>query len=134
MTLYDLREHVMFQTNNDVEDLEEFQPAVDKYINEGYNKLVEAYAKTYVGQADESGNVPYPVLATQTDEPQIPSWAHRAIGDFATYMVYRNGNAHKQARGERYLMLFNEVLFKLRYDASKAANGGRRHFYNLYTD
>lgn len=130
MTLQQLREHVMFQTNNDAEDLSEFQPAVDGYLNEGYNKLVEAYAKTYLDTPNESGSVPYPSLANTTDVPLIPSWAHRAIGDFATYMVYRNGNQYKQGRGEKYLDLFNSILFKLRF----LANGERNHFYNLYTD
>ena len=33
MTLKDLREHALFQSNNDAEDLSEFNPALDKYIN-----------------------------------------------------------------------------------------------------
>lgn len=130
MTLQELRDHVMFQTNNDIEDLEEFQPAVDRYLNEGYNRLVEAYARTYIDTEDESGNVPYPSLTNDNDVPLIPGWAHRAIGDYGAYMVYRNGNVYKQSRGDRYLQQFNDILFKLRF----LTNGKRRHFYNLYTD
>ena len=130
MTLEELRAHVMFQTNNDVDDLDEFQPAVDNYINEGYNRLVEAYAKTNLDVIDTSGTDPFPSLTSAADEPLIPSWAHRAIADFASYMMYRNGNQYKQARGREYLDAFNSILFRLRFPV----NGKGNHFYNLYTD
>lgn len=130
MTLEQLREHVMFQTNNDADDLYEFLPAVDQYINEGYNKLVEAYARTYIDTEGEDGTVQFPSLTHPNDVPRLPEWSHRALGDFATYCIYRNGNQYKQQRGERYLQMFNDVLYKLR----NPANGKRRHFYNLYTD
>ena len=129
MTLKQLREHVMFQTNNDTDDLDEFQPAVDNYINEGYDRLVEVYADTHIGTTE------FPVLSTITDVPKIPSWAHRAIGDYATYLVYRNGNQYKQNRGERYLQMFMDVLNKLRlYSVDENGVKKQRHFYNLYTD
>lgn len=135
MTLEELREHVMFQTNNDVDDLDEFQPSVDRYLNEGYDRLVEAYADTHLDIGET-----YVTLSDDDDIPAIPEWAHRAIGDYGAYMVYRNGNQYKQARGDRYLQMFNDVLIKLRWakDTTPHAgdngyNNGRNHFYNLYT-
>lgn len=126
MTLKELREHVMFQTNNDTDDLDEFQPAVDRYLNEGYDRLIEAYDKKHIG--DEG----YEALTTADDVPALPVWAHRAIGDYGAYMVYRNGNQYKQARGDRYLQMFNDVLLKLRWYRK---NGNQqRHMYNLYAD
>ena len=134
MTLKDLREHVMFQTNNDNDDLGEFQPSLDNYLNEGYDRLVEAYVSGHVG-ATVSGSVPYPLLSSNSDTPKLPSWAHRAIGDYATYCVYRNGNVYKQQRGERYLQMFYDVLNKLRLlNVDENGNNVQRHFYNLYTD
>lgn len=134
MTLLELREHVMFQTNNDEDDLEEFQPSVDRYLNEGYDKLVEAYADAHVN-ATIDGEIPYPALANDADVPLLPWWAHRAIGDYGAYMVYRNGNQYKQNRGERYLQMFYEVLNKLRlYKVDENGRKAKRHFYNLYTD
>lgn len=131
MTLDNLREHVMFQTNNDVDDLSEFQPSVDRYLNEGYDRLVEAYAKTHIDTENEEGQIEFPSLQGDEDVPNIPTWAHRAIGDYGAYCVYRNGNQYKQARGDRYLQMFNEVLFKLRW---LRKDGKRAHFYNLYEE
>lgn len=122
MTLQEIRALVMFQTNNDVDDLAEFEPAVDNYINEAYDKTIVAYDKKHIG--DEG----YTVLSQTNDVPNIPEWAHRSLADYATYMVYRNGNALKQNRGIPYLQMFNEMLNQLRF----AKNAGNRHFYNLY--
>ena len=130
MTLKDLREHALFQSNNDAEDLSEFNPALDKYINEGYDKLTMAYAKLHLDQTKEDGTTPYTTLANTTDAVQLPTWCHRAIGDFATYMIYRNGNALKQNRGIPYLQQFESAKRRLAEEGRKARGGS--HFHNLY--
>ena len=129
MTLKELREHVMFQTNNDTDDLDEFQPAVDRYLNEGYDRLVEAYEKTHI-DVSVNGGIAYPSLSATTDVPLLPSWAHRAIGDYATYMIYRNGNALKQNRGIPYLQQFESA--KRRLAEEGVTNRGGVHMRNLY--
>ena len=130
MTLKDLREHALFQSNNDAEDLSEFNPALDKYINEGYDKLTMAYAKLHLDQTKDDGTTPYTTLANTTDAVQLPTWCHRAIGDYATYMIYRNGNALKQNRGIPYLQQFESA--KRRLADEGVTNRGGVHMSNLY--
>ena len=122
MTLSELRNLVLFQTNNDADDLGEFQPAIEAYINEGYDKLVWEFARQHLDDGD------YMSLSSGSDEPEIPEWAHRAIADYATYMVYRNGNLSKQNRAVPFYQMFEQVRMKLQWQgANKNA-----HFYNLY--
>ena len=130
MTLTQLRNHALFQSNNDAEDLSEFQPAIDNYINEGYDKLTMAYAKLHLGQQADDGTTPYSKLANTTDAVALPAWCHRAIGDYATYMIYRNGNALKQNRGIPYLQQFESAKRRLAEEGRK--NRGGAHLRNLY--
>lgn len=128
MTLAEIRSMAMFQSNNDEEDLGEFQPNLDDYINEGYDKLAEAYNEGHL--EDESGD--YFALTERDDEPNLPVWCHRAIADYATYMIYRNGNVTKQNRAVPYMQAFMEMLGKVRSAGSK--RNGKLHFYNLYSE
>ena len=130
MTLTQLRNHTLFQTNNDSDDLTEFQPAIDDYINEGYDRLTMAYANLHLGQQAEDGTTPYPKLTNANDACQLPAWVHRHIGDFAAYMIYRNGNALKQNRGIPYYEMFERARQMLAQEGRKARGGS--HFYNLY--
>ena len=129
MTLNDIRNHVLFQTQNDADDLGEFQPALEQYINEGYDKLV--YIVTgggHLDDKDKAGEVEYATLVGGTEEPALPAWTHRAIADYATYMIYRNGNAIKQNRGMAYYQSF--------LDASRdcqSPRGKARKLKNLYS-
>lgn len=119
MNYTDLKNNVMFQTNNDIEDVEEFNIALPHYINEGYGMLTYAFWKIY----PSTGGLLLP-LTTGTDVPNLPLYAHRAVADYATYLVYRNGNPVKQNRGERYLRDFQDILTRLKEDGSKIENGG----------
>ena len=107
MTLGEFKDQVMFQTNNDEEDIEDYLPHVNDYINEGYDRLVKAWVKNHIPQAD------YPKLADDEDEPKLPDWTHRAIADWATWLVYRNGNPQKQQRGMQYKFAFEEILARI---------------------
>jgi hypothetical protein len=128
MTLGEIKAQVMFQTNNDAEDLPDFEPHLTDYINEGYDILVLNYAKEHVSTVSEKYP---PLIATETEPepvPNLPEYAHRALADYATYLVYRNGNAVKQNRGIPYYQAFNEVLVKLKYESG----GGAQRFRNIY--
>lgn len=107
MTLAEIKDAIMFQTNNDSEDIEDYLPYVNDYINEGYDRLVKAWTKNHIPM-DE-----YPRLAADTDVPKLPEWTHRALVDWATWLVYRNGNPQKQQRGYAYRTAFEEVLAKI---------------------
>lgn len=128
MTLSEINAQIMFQTNNDIDDLGDFKPHITDYINQGYDLLVEAYAGEHVTADSET----YPALVDNSDEPNLPEYSHRAIVDFATYLIYRNGNIVKQNRGQAYYSAFYEVLVKLKYE------GGTRNkplrFINIYKD
>jgi hypothetical protein len=107
MTLGEIKEQVMFQTNNDSEDVEDFLPHLVDYVNDGYDRLVSAWTKNHIPQTD------YPLLSEDTDEPNLPEWMHRALCDWATWLVYRNGNPQKQNRGMAFRQAFLDVLAKI---------------------
>lgn len=134
MTLQDIKEQVMFQTNNDADDLGDFEPHMDDYVNEGYDLLVEAVYDTHLGEE-------YVPLAESNAEPSLPAWMHRGLVDYATWLVYRNGNLVKQHRGAAYRAAFDQLVSKARLWAASQTNGktdayGRPvapgKFYNIY--
>ena len=109
MRLSEIKEQVMFQTNNDAEDVGDFLPSLTDYINEGYDRVVYVYAHQHVSEESDD----YTPLSMESEEPNLPLWTHRAITDYATYLVYRNGNPQKQQRGMAYLQTFNETLAQI---------------------
>ena len=111
MNLFELKQQVMFQTGNDAEDLGDFLPHLKDYLNEGYDLLLMAHCKEHV---DDAGK--YPRLFHDKSEPELPQWAHRALADYAAWMVYRNGNAQRQSRGFVFRKAFEEVLGRLRQE------------------
>lgn len=128
MTLNEIRERVLFQTNNDSDDLGDFQPHIEGYINEGYDLLTMAYDRIHVN-AEKNGDVKYPSLVNASDTPTLPEWMHPALADFATYMIYRNGNALKQNRGMAFWQMFQLVLQRARTREDET------HYQrNLYVD
>jgi hypothetical protein len=113
MTLSEIQEQVMFQTNNDADDLGDYTPHIDDYINEGYDRIMMVWDYKHVPCAD------YPRLEASTDTPILPEWIHRYIADWATWLIYRNGNPQKQSRGMQFRASFEEMLGKL------ASQGGK---------
>lgn len=107
MTLGEIKDQIMFQTNNDTDDIEDFMPHVVDYINDGYDRLVKVWTRSHVPHGE------YPRLEADTDEPNLPEWTHRALCDWATWLVYRNGNPQKQQRGRAYYELFMMVLSQI---------------------
>lgn len=109
MTLSEIKNTVMFQTNNDEEDISDFLPSLTDYINEAYDRLVFVWAYQHV---DESNDTYYP-LTDDSDEPMTPAWTHRYLADWATWLCYRNGNPQKQQRGMAYRESFLQMLAKI---------------------
>jgi hypothetical protein len=110
MTLAEIKDHVMFQTNNDADDIDDYLPHVGEYINEGYDLLVKAWTRNHIPTGD------YPRLTEDEDEPRLPEWTHRGLCDWATWLIYRNGNPQKQNRGLYYRNSFEELLAKINGD------------------
>lgn len=117
MTLSEIKEQVMFQTNNDSEDVGDFLPALTDYINEAYDRLVNVWAKQHVGVEDWPKLREYADQEAATDPPvdvpRTPEWTHRYLADWATWLVYRNGNPQKQQRGYAYREAFEQMLRKV---------------------
>ena len=129
MTLNEIKYQVMFQTNNDAEDLGDFEPHIVDYINEGYDKLVKAYDQKHVRFFDEE----YPRLSDNEDVPLTPEWTHRHLADWATWLVYRNGNPQKQQRGYAFRESFMMMLSQVMDEGGKAGeiNGPYKKFHNI---
>ena len=125
MTLAEIKAQIMFQTNNDAEDIEDYLPHVNDYINDGYDRLMNAWNKNHVPAGD------YDRLEIDSDEPDLPEWTHRALCDWATWLCYRNGNPQKQQRGMAYRNAFEEVLAQIRGEGGASAmneDGTRMEF------
>lgn len=114
MTLAEIKDQVMFQTNNDPEDIEDFLPHAADYINEGYDRIVKAWDHGHVPSTD------YPRLEEDEDVPNLPDWMHRYLCDWATWLVYRNGNPQKQQRGFQFRSHFLELLSTIADEGGKA--------------
>ena len=114
MTLSEIQEQIMFQTNNDADDLGDYLPHLNDYINEGYDRIAVVWDSKHVPSDD------YPTLERAKDEPELPEWMHRYIADWATWLCYRNGNPQKQQRGRAYWQHFMELLSKIADGGGKA--------------
>lgn len=117
MTLLEIQEQVMFQTNNDADDLGDYTPHIDDYINEGYDRIAVVWDNSHVPSEN------YPRLDNAEDEPNLPMWIHRYIADWATWLIYRNGNPQKQQRGLAYRQSFEDLL-------SRLSDGGGKNGFN----
>lgn len=136
MTLAEIKNMVMFQTNNDADDLGDYLPYLETYINDGYDRLVVAFAKQHVS-ADSNDYTP---LTHDKSAPNLPDWSHPAIADWATWLIYRNGNTQKQNRGYQYRTSFEYAENKLRamssaekglIDAASDRSGGGKYIFNI---
>lgn len=131
MTLSEIKEQVMFQTNNDADDLPDFEPHIADYVNEGYDRLVFVWAHQHVS----STSTDYPKLSEGTDVPNVPEWTHRFLADWATWLVYRNGNPQKQQRGFRYREAFEIMLGQVAGQGGIDGvnpDGTQRRYKNFY--
>jgi len=126
MTVEEIKNRVMFQTNNDIDDMEDYMPYLMGYINEGYDRMVYAYEKVHLSDNPEDE---YHDLVDDMEEPALPVRMHPPIADWATWLCYRNGNPQKQQRGIPFRNAFDEFLATIR-DEGKSS-GGTRQFINI---
>ena len=131
MTLGEIKDQVMFQTNNDAEDVGDYLPHLVDYINEGYDKLMNVWNKNHIPTLE------FDRLEIDPDEPELPEWTHRALVDWATWLVYRNGNPQKQQRGMAYRSSFEQIMTQISDEGGATgvdADGNRiiyRKFRNI---
>lgn len=152
MTLAEIKSRVMFQTNNDDEDVGDYLPHLVDYINDGYDRVMKVWSKSHV--PNDYMNLPaysdltfpvskgqgcihsdtrysanqdiqttetwtaahwdeitqYDLLELDSDTPDLPVWIHKYLADWATWLIYRNGNPQKQQRGMAFRNSFEEML------------------------
>lgn len=104
MTYAEIKNLVMFQTNNDTEDLGDYMAGIGAYVNEGYEELVLAYTGEHLVTP----------LINGSDVPAAPVWSHKALADWATWCIYRNGNPQKQQRGFVFKQSAEQVFSRIR--------------------
>ena len=121
MTVLEIKNLIMFQTNNDADDLGDYLPHITSYINDAYDRASMAYANEHVSTDSET----YLPLNHDKSSPAVPDWMHRAIADWATWLIYRNGNQNKQGRGVVFRNSAEEVFARARN-----ANAGK-YFINI---
>jgi hypothetical protein len=116
----------MTQFGADAEDLRAFLPELEGYLNAAYDLASWYFDKKHVGSREDER----PRLADDGDIPDVPDWIHEYMSDYATYLIYRNGNAQRQQRGIPFLTRWNEGLAKLRSEGMP--DGMPDRFRNLY--
>ena len=114
MDLLALRQQVMFQIGADEGDIQDFLPHLTDYLNEGYDRLVMAAFRKHVSDEDSD----YQPLVHDGSIPNLPTWTHRAIADWATWMVCRNGSTQRQNRGYAFRKAFEDAENRLRVQAA----------------
>lgn len=114
----EIKDFIMHQfMDMEPEDVREYLPYLMVYVNEGYEKLVHAWAKVHVGSND------FPRLVSDNDVPAIPERYHKLLCDWATWCMYRNGNAQKQNRGQAYLYAFQDGIAEILNSGGEAVQG-----------
>ena len=134
MTLLEIKNLILFQTNHDADELGDFMPHLNAYINDGYDRLVHAWCGEHVSPDSEI----YLPLRHDRSMPELPEWTHAAIADWATWLIYRNGSAARQNRGTSFKISALGVLDTIRQlsDAEKKVvrtneNAQARYFRNF---
>lgn len=125
MTVGEIKNLIMFETNNDTDDLGDFLPYLMVYINDGYDRVVYAWAHEHIDPQSEL----YTPLKEDNDIPAVPEWMHKAIADWAAWLVYRNGNPSRQNRGFIFRTNHEEIVNKVLDEGGK--NGRVSHFFNI---
>lgn len=114
MTFEELMQRAMFQYNADWDDVEDYAPHVDAYVNDGYDQVLYALTSYHLNDLEI-----FVTLENDNDVPGVPEWTHQPIADYATYMLYRNGNPQKQSRGTYFLQAFRDCISKCKDMAGK---------------
>lgn len=127
MNLRELRRTTLFETNNDEDELEELEPHLTDYLNEGYMLLRRAFG--------QNGEIT--PLRHDRSRPDLPEWTHHAIADWAAWLIYRNGSVQKQGRGLPFKQAFEDVIARVRAmteaekKGAEASPGDGRRFRHI---
>ena len=70
-----------------------------------------------------------PALEADTDEPELPQYAHPALADYICYRHLSSGNLAKQSRAQHYRNEFYAQMQRL----SPRPSGGVTGYKNFYT-
>lgn len=126
MTVGEIKRLVVEQFGQTDDEARPHMPKLTLYINDGYDIMVNAWKpRTHIG--DEG----FPRMMADDETPQLPIWLHAYLADYATYLIYRNGNAQRQQRGIPYLARFNEAVSRIRLEGDGEEPGYPGRFHNL---
>ena len=112
MRFDELKRRAVYQAVSDAEEVEELTPYVDRYMNEGYERLLRM------------AGLEAPPLVLDEDEPVLPEWMHPAIADYATFLLLRNGNPQRQSRGIQFRAAYEETVARFLRDGGLVGKQG----------
>lgn len=130
MTIAEMKELVMRQLQEDVEDVAEYAAFLDAYLDYGYVELMSVRRRGFISD-----------LQPITTDNLLPPQYHLALVDYASYRILSNGNAQKQQRANTFLSRFLDVKGRMKSerdelaetgDATTVGNNGNWSFSNLY--
>lgn len=123
MTVDEIKEAALFQSQNDIEDIDDFRPVLAEYLDEAYDRLVYAYAG-----AHPANDTDWPKIKAPGDVPLTPDWTHLSLVDWVTWRILSIGSPAKQQQGMVFRQQFERDLLK----AQEEGQGGRaNHFINI---
>ena len=126
MDLSQILRTVLFQTGNDPEDLGDLQPFLTNAVNEGYDRLLMAWAGKHLHDDD------CPPLRRDRDTPEgLPDWLHPYLADYASYKLCRGGSGQKQTRAQNFFAAFADGLGRARSATGRPRADLPQRFCNL---
>ena len=114
MTVGKIKEIALYQTANDIEDIDDFETVLQPYFDEGYDMAVHAYAGVHPGMDDE-----FPVLTRDDEVPAVPEWLHVKLADWMSWRILADGAPARQQRGMVFRQSFELALNQIRSGEGK---------------
>jgi hypothetical protein len=126
VTVGEIKRLVVEQFGQSPEEARQHMPKIISYINDGYDLMLNAWKpRAHVGDEE------YPRLVGNDETPAVPDWLHGYLADYATFLIYRNGNPQRQQRGVPFLSRWLEGLTRLRTEGDGGNPGYPARFHNL---
>lgn len=123
MTVGEIKEAALYQSQNDIEDIEDFRPVLSEYLDEAYDRLVYAYAEAHPADGTD-----WPKLRADGEVPRTPDWTHMFLVDWVTWRILSIGSPAKQQQG----MVFRQAFERGLLSAKEEGQGGKpQHFINI---
>ena len=108
MTVGKIKEIALYQTANDIDDIDDFETVLQPYLDEAYDMAVFAFTAKHAG-TDE-----YPALVRDEDTPALPSWMHIKLADWVSWRILADGSPARQQRGMVFRQSFDEAIRALK--------------------